>query len=194
MPSSDIYNDKQLLLQIANGDEKAFAVLYHRYRDKVFAIAYKLTRSEPAARDVMQEIFMKLWVDNHKLAAVEHFTSYLNTLTRNSTYNALRKQAHEETLIAELLKQDAADIDTGADAILLKELKDSLLYAVTQLPPQQKKVFELSRLEGLKHEQIAERLHISRETVKKHIMQAMLTIRAILVGKGHLALLLLAIK
>jgi len=65
------------------------------------------------------------------------------------------------------------------DNVLLKESQDLLAKAIAQLPPQQKKAFELSRIKGKKHEEIARLMNISKETVKKHVMEASRTLKGI---------------
>jgi RNA polymerase sigma-70 factor (ECF subfamily) len=165
-------NEKTILCLVAKGDENAFQELYENYRNKVFYIAWKLLRSKDNAEDVLQEIFIKIWTHKEKLPDIENFNAYLNTLIRNHIYNCLRKQANEENFILEAAKQDINDSNLTFDTVLLHELQHKLQSAVYQLSPQQKRVFELSRLEGFTHKEIAEMMNISKETVKKHMMEA----------------------
>lgn len=131
---------------------------------------------------------MKIWVGREKLPEINCFSAYLNTITRNHIYNALRKVANEELLLEKLLSpQSAANRpDAPLENMSLRELQDALQKVMATLTPQQKKVFELSRMEGLKHEEIALRLNISRETVKKHVSEALRIIRAQLQRYMHL--------
>lgn len=123
---------------------------------------------------------MKIWVGREKLPEINCFSAYLNTITRNHIYNALRKLAGEELLLEKLLSPQSAAYrpDAAIENMSLRELQDALQKVMATLTPQQKKVFELSRMEGLKHEEIALRLNISRETVKKHVSEALRIIRA----------------
>ena len=122
---------------------------------------------------------MKIWVGREKLPEISCFSAYLNTITRNHIYNALRKLANEELLLEKLLSPSSAAYrpDTAIENMSLRELQEALQKVMDTLTPQQKKVFELSRMEGLKHEEIALRLNISRETVKKHVSEALRVIR-----------------
>ena len=122
---------------------------------------------------------MKIWVGREKLPEISCFSAYLNTITRNHIYNALRKLANEELLLEKLLSPSSAAYrpDTAIENMSLRELQEALQKVMDTLTPQQKKVFELSRMEGLKHEEIALRLNISRETVKKHVSEALRIIR-----------------
>lgn len=165
MPST--HNEKMMLRQIAGGDETAFRELFDLYRNKVFYLAWKLLKTDSDAEDVLQEIFIKVWVHKEKLSVIENFNAYLNTLIRNHVYNRLRKKASEECFIRETVNNDNNSFYNTFDTVLLHELQNILQKGLEKLPPQQKKVFELSRFEGLKHEEIAERMNISKETVKK---------------------------
>jgi RNA polymerase sigma-70 factor (ECF subfamily) len=173
------YEEKELLARIAQGDEKAFHSLFSQYKHKVYHTALRLLQSTAHAEDVLQEVFMKIWLGRDRLTEINCFSAYLNTITRNHIYNALRKLANEELLLEKLLPpQPAADRqDEAIGNMSLRELQDALRKVMATLTPQQKKVFELSRMEGLKHEEIAVRLNISRETVKKHVSEALRIIR-----------------
>ena len=173
---STYQEEKPLLARIAAGDEDAFRVLFHAYRPGVFAVACKLLSSSSQAEDALQEIFLKIWLNREKLPGIHSFPAYLHTLTRNHLYNALRRQANEEVFLQQLRLPDAAEEDV-LSPLALRQLREMLQKVLTNLTPQQKKVFELSRLEGLRHEEIADLLDISRETVKKHIGEALRVVR-----------------
>jgi RNA polymerase sigma-70 factor (ECF subfamily) len=172
------YEEKALLALVAKGDENAFQTLFTQYRHKVFYIAKKLLQSDSLAEDALQEIFLKIWMNRTKLPDVLYFNAYLNTITRNHIYNALRKQANEEIFLQRLVSQDNTPDQTSAlDTLSLRELQHALQRVVASLTPQQRKAFELSRIQGLRHGEIATLLNISKETVKKHISDALRIIR-----------------
>lgn len=162
-----------ILRDIAAGSEKAFRELYEQYRNKIFYSAYKMLKSADAAEDVLQDIFIKIWQNRVKLGEIENFNAYLNVMIRNNIYNRLRKQANEELFIrSAILNRADNENNFTLHSVLLKETQSRLRKAILELPPQQRKAFELSRFEGKKHEEIALMMNISKETVKKHIMAA----------------------
>lgn len=183
------YNEKALLISIANDDELAFHCLYHHYRNKVVTIAYKVLQSEPEVLDALQEIFLKIWIIRAKLPAIDNFNAYLNTITRNHLSNRLRKRLFEEMALSAIVRDKISDGQED-DPILIRQLHDILHKAIRKLPLQQKKVFELSRLEGVKQNDIAAQLHISRETVKRHLSEAARNLRNML-GSDMTAVILL---
>jgi RNA polymerase sigma-70 factor (family 1) len=188
------FNEKELLQQVALGNEIAFRTLYNHYRSKVLTIAGKLLSAETEVLDVLQEVFVKIWVHRHKLPEVDNFNAYLNTITRNHLYNILRRQAYEQAMLDELAAPAGNAAITQQDALDIKALKQLLLKSIQSLPPQQQRVFELSKLEGLKQEEIAALLQISRETVKKHLAEAMRNLRAALGNNPHAMALLLVLS
>lgn len=182
-------NEKIILCQIAEGNENAFRELYEHYRNKVYYVSWKLLKSDSSAEDVLQEIFLKIWINKEKLPLIENFNAYLNTLIHNHIYNKLRKQANEERFIREFVTTDISSPNFTFDTVLLKESQNLLKKAILHLPSQQKRVFELSRFEGKKHEEIAGILNISKETVKKHIMEASRTVKSFFDSKAQLLIL-----
>lgn len=172
-----------MISQVSEGDEFAFRLLFDQYRDKIFSIAWKITKVKSAAEDVVQEVFIKLWMNKEKLAEVENFNAYVNTITRNHILNNLRKVAYEQTFLEDLIKQQSVNTKNVSDPVLYNELQNLVHKAIQQLPPQQKKVFQLTREDGLKHAEIASKLNISRSTVKDHVVEALRSIKAFL--KAH---------
>ena len=172
--------DKALILQISKGDEYAFRMLFDQYRDKIFSIAWKITRVRSAGEDVVQEVFIKLWMNKEKLAEVENLNAYVNKITRNHILNNLRKVAYEQTFLEDLIKEQSVNTEKVSDPVLYNELQNLVHRAIQQLSPQQKKVFQLSRTEGLKHAEIAAQLNISQSTVKDHMVEALRSIKIFL--------------
>jgi RNA polymerase sigma-70 factor (family 1) len=192
------YDERAILDRVAQGDANAFEFLFNQYRNKVIYFAWKFLRSDARAEDVLQEVFLKVWTNREQLPDINNFKAWLNTLTRNYIYNALRRLATEEAFIKELsVKKVPPDQAPVLDDLSFDELQHALDAAVANLTSQQKKVFELSRIEGLKHEQIAEKMEISRDTVKKHMTDALRKIRLQMKAHEHMAqlsLLMLIIK
>jgi RNA polymerase sigma-70 factor (family 1) len=166
-------NDEgQLLHQIAEGDEKAFAVIVSRYWNNIYAQALTYVKSAPHAQDIVQEVFIKIWEKRRTLPQVERFDSFLFIIARNYIISELRKK------IVQPLQPDLVDVykedGTVPEEILsFKQLREHLETAINLLPQQQKTAFLLSRDEGLSYEAIARQMNLSRETVKKHMCRAL---------------------
>ncbi|MBV4360587.1 RNA polymerase sigma factor [Pinibacter aurantiacus] len=187
----DLLDDevKLLLEKIANADESAFKLLFDLYHRKVLFIAKKILKEETYAIDALQEVFIKIWINRSKLPDIENFDAYFNALVRNCMYDHLKKHAFLG-LMENAVGEDVETEDGNTLNIVLgKDLQNTIAQALEHLPPQQKRVFELSRFEGLKYHEIADLLHISKETVKKHIVRASRFVKGYLISHGHMVLL-----
>jgi len=173
-------NENDLLARVAEGDEKAFALIFHHYRHKIYSYAYHISGSSAQADELVQDVFLKVWLYRDKIPHILRFDSWLFTIARNQVFDMLKSMAREASLrhqMAGLLDPDANPVE---DRMLTRENEEQLQRALDKLSPRQKLIFTLSRNEGLKHEEIASQLHISRHTVKTHLVQALKTLRNLL--------------
>lgn len=163
--------ERALLCRIAQGDEAAFGELFQAYHQRLGAYVLRLTESRQATEEIVQDVFVKVWVRRATLVEIQHFDSYLFTAARNHVFNYIRNMARERdrqaALAAEVLVAETPEDDYH---MLLDE-------AVAQLPQQQQRVYRLHKQEGLSHAEIASRMQLSVETVKKHMHLALRTIR-----------------
>jgi RNA polymerase sigma-70 factor (ECF subfamily) len=174
-----IYEEKELLCRVAKGDEAAFGVLFHAYHQRLGAYIYRLTESFTATEEIVQDVFVKIWLKRATLSEVDHFDAYLFTAARNHAFNYLRKLARERAHQASLPAEEAVvEEEPDQRAALLEQ-------AISHLPRQQKNVYLLHRRQGLSHAEIAEHLHLSVETVKKHMSLALRSIRDYLTASPH---------
>ena len=168
--------EKKVLELLAQGNEFAFTLLFDHYRGRIFTVALRFLKSRELAEEVVQEVFLKIWSRRQDLVSVLNFEAYLFTIARNLVFDLLKEIAKET-----MTRNDFIDIvqqTITADEGLIEEQYHALLNeAVSQLPPQQKQIFRLARVEGLSHQAIAEQLHLSRLTVKTHMAKALRSIR-----------------
>lgn len=183
--------EKRLLLLISEGDEASFEQLYNCYRGWVYVIAKMLIKTEQEAEDILQEVFTRIWAIRDQLPEVEDFKAWLGTITRNSVYNLLKKKATEEISIRNTAAPAELEINTPFNITQFRDLQYVLHEAINELPSQQQKVFKMGRIDGLKHTEIAQHLGISKETVKKHMMEAIKNVKKFLSVKGAAFMLLL---
>lgn len=166
------------MVLVARGDESAFRRLFDRYRDKVYSFALFLTRNEPMAEEITQDVFTKTWMKREELGQIDYFTSWLKIVARNQAFNYLAKTARERIALREFIGQQS-DTDPSTERTLeAREYARLLQVAVDRLPRQQQRVWLLSRREGLKVGQIAAEMQLSPNTVKNHMKEAMRSIRA----------------
>jgi len=165
-------NENELLYRLTTGDQRAFTELFDAYYKPLGEYVFKLTESLPVTEEIVQDVFIKIWIKRETIVELKSFKNYLFILCRNQTFDALRKKAKEHVFQQKLehfLKEESALEGLGNP---IDEYREWIDQAVAKLPPQQQKVYILSRYERLKHEEIAAKLQLSTETVKKHIQHA----------------------
>ncbi len=173
-----LYDERELLALIAAGDEAAFATLFDRYKDRVYAIAFKLLHTAALAEDIVQEVFLKIWLKRASLVEVKHFNAYLFIITRNDVYKAIKHLARNYKTSLQINEVQLLVHNDTEDYLMGKEYGLLLQQAIERLPNQQKQVYKLIKEQGLKREEVADLLHLRPETVKFHLAQAMKKIHA----------------
>ena len=166
MPASFPYNETLLLQQMAEGDEIAFARLFEKYRDKLFAYMIKHVKSKEVAEEMVTDIFMKLWIGREFALQIKDLGAFLHKVGFYKAMDFLRTASRHTRLLQVYIDRQETLPEKGADDLLIDAEFKALLYeAVNQLPPQRKRIYLMSRENGLTHDQIAEALHLSRSTV-----------------------------
>ncbi len=170
------YSEQELFYLIHQDNEQAFTELMDRYWNRIYSQAIVYLKEAHKAQDLVQEVFLTLWKDRKKLITVESPADYLYIIARNKIFNEARRRIMLPLAddVAQFYreKQQLPDLQTEA-----KETQQLLQQAIHLLPPQRKKVFELSRQQGYTYDEIATELGISRETVKVHMVKALAYLR-----------------
>lgn len=175
MPEVDFFQECELLREVVLGNENAFRQLFKVHSHRLGTYVFRLTGSIELAEEIVQDVFLKIWMNRETLAGVTNFKAYLFVVSKNHALNCLRKLIKERACQQkwEESVSDELKIPEGEMADKYYSLLDE---AIDHLPPQQQKVYLLSRHERLKYAEIAEQLDISRETVKKYLQIAIASI------------------
>lgn len=167
MPFYSSYTDTELFAYIARGDEEAFAQLFHAYVPKLLPFITKLTKSEHMDQEIIQETFLRIWMNRTDLLTIQHPPAWIYKIASNVSLTYLKTLDNRKRLLQKVIVPDAAE--SLSDALDSKELHLIIQRAVTMLPDRRQEIYRLSREEGLTHQQIAEKLHLSQNTVKNQI-------------------------
>ncbi len=180
-------DEKALLQQIAQGNEAAFSSLFYAYLGSLKPFISRLTKSAEDTKEIIQETFMRLWMSRDKLEEVESPRAWIYTIAANECYKYLKKQSLRANGLAQLEKagrlseEDMSTIHT----IRLNEINRLISEAVNKLPSRRRRIYQMSRDEGMKIPEIAVMLRISSNTVKNSLVSSLKYIRKYLASKGH---------
>ena len=184
-----LYSDEELMQEIKADNMFAFDVLFRKYSKKLSKFGFSILKSTEDTENLIQDVFLNLWENRNKVVKDSAIKSYIFTLTHNSAISIIRKKARESEFV-EYLKSmqeiSVAPVNMELEYIELTNKLDEILKA---LPPRQKEVYLLHKVEGLKYSEIAERLSISVNTIENHMSRALKTIREKLGNYSFIAIL-----
>jgi RNA polymerase sigma-70 factor (ECF subfamily) len=170
-------NDSELMLEIKADNMFAFDVLYRRYSKKVYKFGYSILKSTEDSENLIQDVFLNFWENRRNIEKDSSIKSYIFTITYNSAISFIRKKARESEFVEYLKALQQTSEEPVNVELEYKELSNKLEEIINKLPQRQKEVYQLHRIEGLNYKQIAERLHISVNTIENHMASALKTIR-----------------
>jgi RNA polymerase sigma-70 factor (ECF subfamily) len=175
------HTDDVLLNLMRNDDQEAFTLLYRRYWEELFVTAAKALRSQQEAEDVVQDVFLSIWNRRKELNIEGSLDAYLQVSVRYKAIHYIEKNITRRDYLALLTDVTVNNLPATAEIKLqLREVQQTIHNTVAQMPPKMREVYRLSRQEHLTHKEIANKLGISVETVKKHIQHAMQLIKTAL--------------
>lgn len=185
-------SDAELTLLLKEGDEVAFTEIYNRHWKLIYVHVYKMLRDEDEAKDVVQEVFGNLWIKAASIKNNLNISGLLYTSARNKVFDLIEKNKVRNDYIGEIAVFMSDHANEKVDTIDEKRILEILEREIQKLPPKMKEIFELSRKENLSHKEIAARLNISEQTVKKQVQNALKAIKPKLNDLGlSIAVLLL---
>ncbi|CAM3743052.1 RNA polymerase sigma-70 factor [Pontibacter korlensis] len=177
MHSADKERIEHLVNSLLTGDEGAFACLYREFEARLYTFAFKLTQDKIDAEEVVQEVFLKVWEKRHTLNPQQSFGGFLFTVAKNIVYNKAKQRAYHFAF-QKYLAYSEQDICRATENNLgYNELGTLLDKIYEALPPVRRKVFLMSRLQGLSNSEIAAELNTSTSNIENHLNKALRFIR-----------------
>lgn len=178
--------NKKLLLLVKEDNEEAFLNLYERYKNRLYAFVSKYLKQEADTEEIVQEVFLKIWESRSKIDIHFSFESFLFTIAYNAVISLLRKRICEKKYIEYImLNQESSSASAITDDILYNELNNKLQALLQNLTPRQKEIFMLSREQGMTHNEISQKLGVSLNTVKKHMVNSLAYLRSQMNAEYH---------
>jgi len=194
--------DKSTLLfqQFKKGDPKALEELFHRTFPRLVDFAAKITKDAQVAEDILQDVFIKVWEKKDEIESI-NIEGYLFRMVRNQCLDYIKfiKVIGEKDFELNSIRkfEELYRIDFIRDEpylLIQEELKQEIERTIESLPPRCKEVFLLSKMDGLKNREIAEKLEINIKNVERHLARAAQTFKERFPNDVPLAIIILVLK
>jgi RNA polymerase sigma-70 factor (ECF subfamily) len=166
--------------------EMLFADLFKKHEYRLHTLVLKLTKSDQYTRDIIQEVFLKLWEHRQHIHSIHNIEAWLYRLTENKVIDFLRKAAADNRLKEAIWKNLPDHFNETENHVVAREYNQIIQKAIDKLPPQRRLIYHLNREKGLNYEEIANELAISKHTVKNQLSTALQFIRSFLLKSARL--------
>src|SRR5665648_21909 len=174
-------------------EEQAFELLFRRYYLRLCGFANKFIANTPESEEIVQEVFLNIWKKRDQLQLNNEIRPYLFKSVQNLCFNFIEHQKVVEnyySVIEVVYKNQAEDFNTY-ESVLYNEFQAKAETAIESLPEQCRRIFKMSRQDGLKYTEIAEKLGISVKTVETQMSRALSKLKTEL--RDYLAILLICL-
>ena len=172
--------ERELLREIAEGNETSFTEVYHKYWKLLFSVAANKLNNLADAEEVVQDVFADLWKRRSAINIRQSLKSYLAAAVKFQVYSLLHKK-YRQRQHEQAMQQHTSTTSYLACAVEeqydLKALQEQLQQTTARLPERCKLVYELSREAGLSNKEIAQSLDISEKTVENQMTKALKYLR-----------------
>lgn len=170
-------DERQLLMNMGNDDREAFNELYRRHMSNVYNYVHLMCKSKEVTEEVVQDLFVKVWLNRYHLYKVQFFKSYIFRCAQNLLLDQIRKQQLESRTIEKVKLSEAEDSEKSDSTLICKEFRKHTKDAIDKLPEKRKRIVELRTHDELSLDEIAEQLSISKSVVKKQLYSGLHFVR-----------------
>jgi RNA polymerase sigma factor (sigma-70 family) len=182
-----LYQADELFRQIAAGDEAAFSKAFYYYNKRIYPYFLNKVQSEGVAKEMVQDVFLKLWISREKLLTSANPEGYLFLIAANLLKDYFRRMGREQKMRAFWSKKEEGQVVESE--VWYSETRKLLDAAMHQLPPERQRIYQM-RMDGHSYETIADMLQISVNTVRNQLVSATKAVRAYLKDQGLAGLIL----
>ncbi|MFF5382758.1 RNA polymerase sigma factor [Pedobacter suwonensis] len=170
--------EQELLGRLLLDDEQAFATLFNSYRNKLYGFIFGITGSSEIAKDIVQDVFLKIWKTRRNAHKVENFNALVYRMAKNAALDQLKRASRESTALSSLsLVSDERTSSDPFEDMKATEIQLKYELALKKLPRQQRMVYELRHIEGEDYGEIAKKLNLSIPTIRSHFRNALNTLK-----------------
>lgn len=164
-------DDRQIVEQLKDGSKDAFRLIYDRYGIKIYRFALSYLKSEHDAEELVQEVFLKLWDKREKLNSLLNIQAFIYKIAVNSIYDFIRRKNVEQAFLSFAEGKTELTDETWQE-IIFNDMLAQINSLMEKMPEQRRKIFKMSKENGLSNDEIAETLGLSKRTVENQIYRA----------------------
>jgi RNA polymerase sigma-70 factor (ECF subfamily) len=175
---NNIDDDEVLIHLSKQKDKKAFTIIYNKYHQYLYALAYRYLKDSDMAEDAVQQVYVKLWEMIHVIDIEINLKNYLYSMTKNHILNQFRN--NRETISISLMnaQQEIVDEEPGIESVIEEtELSEMLQMGIENLPKQKKDIVKMKIEEHKSNQEIADEMGLSINTVKSHYQESIKMLR-----------------
>ncbi|RIH63577.1 RNA polymerase sigma-70 factor [Mariniphaga sediminis] len=169
--------EKDLILRLKNGDQTAFELLFHFYYPGLVMYASQFTANLSDAEEIVQDFFVRFWEKHNQVLPCDSLKNYFFSSVKYGSLDFLKHQEIERKYVDEIVELSKHHLAYDTDLYVVSELQERLKQGIDLLPEKCREVFMMSRIQGLKNEEIAAELNISKRTVETQISKALKVLR-----------------
>jgi RNA polymerase sigma-70 factor (ECF subfamily) len=166
-------SDRESIQKIRRGDIRSFEEFFRKYYEALCQWAHHYLKDQDSAEEVVQDLFYHLWRDRETMNIRVSVKSYLYQAVSNNCKMILRKQSRRNEIETELARSAGSNRLNSENVLETKELREVVNRTLEELPERPAAIFRMSRYEGLKYREIAEKLKISVKTVEANMGKAL---------------------
>lgn len=170
-------SDQTLMQRIQNEEKGAFRELFLRYTPRIYKFAYSYLKNRNDAEEIIQIVFLKIWKKRNTIDTSKNIRAYIFKITVNSIYDFIKQKKSEYSFQKRFRLNKIFPENNTWNTLINNEMQHNLLNCINKLPNRQKKIFQLSKVEGYTNDEISVKTGLSKRTVENHLYRAILFLK-----------------
>ena len=170
-------DEHQLIEMLREGEPLSFEILFQQYYARFYNFVHNLIKDSHNAEDIVQNVFMKVWINRKNLHPDQSIHNYIYVLTKHEVLNHIRDRKAYTQIERFVMSDQPSSLAVNDETFQIRDLDSRIRTFIASMPEQRRKVFMLSRYKGMGNKAIADMLGLSVRTVDRHINMALTSLK-----------------